>query len=210
MLMDPHPNQQHAGPKYAVWQLQQEVTRPKAKLRPLPFWVVIAAHRDLNPGPLDGRPRWIHWVMAPLLWIYFYRYNFWMFSKYHSRVWEDFNTKHKRKNRNQQQQQWWQSNITIHRWPTSLIQIFLAFLGRNSFSSSSTEREILERIRWDVKRMRRQEIALDGIPGLVVMGDDSCSRGCGFESGKPYTGWTWHFSHWDVVKIVFFAKKDRK
>ena len=29
MLMDPHPSQQHA-----VWQLQQEVTRPKARFKP--------------------------------------------------------------------------------------------------------------------------------------------------------------------------------
>ena len=43
---------------------------------------------------------------------------------------------------------------------------------------------------------------LDGSPGLVVMGEDSCSRGHGFES--------WHcvldghdiFSHLFVVKIV--------
>ena len=31
MLMDPHPSQQHVGLHYAVWQLQQEVTRPKAR-----------------------------------------------------------------------------------------------------------------------------------------------------------------------------------
>ena len=26
----------------------------------------------------------------------------------------------------------------------------------------------------------------------------------------PYTGWTWQFSHWFVVKIVLFGWKDRK
>ena len=33
MLMDPHPTQQHAGLQHAVWQLQQEVTRPNAKFK---------------------------------------------------------------------------------------------------------------------------------------------------------------------------------
>ena len=32
MLMDPHRSQQHAGLKYAVWRLHEEVTRPKAYL----------------------------------------------------------------------------------------------------------------------------------------------------------------------------------
>ena len=31
MLMDPHPSQQHVGLHHAVWQLQQEVTRLKAR-----------------------------------------------------------------------------------------------------------------------------------------------------------------------------------
>ena len=34
MIMDPHPNQQHAGLHHAVWQLQQEVTKPKARFKP--------------------------------------------------------------------------------------------------------------------------------------------------------------------------------
>ena len=33
MLMDPHPSQQHACLQHAVWQPQQEVTRPKARFR---------------------------------------------------------------------------------------------------------------------------------------------------------------------------------
>ena len=32
--MDPHPSQQHADLHHAVWQLQQEVTRPKARFKP--------------------------------------------------------------------------------------------------------------------------------------------------------------------------------
>ena len=31
---------------------------------------------------------------------------------------------------------------------------------------------------------------MGGSPGLVVMGDDSCSEGHVFESYTPYTGWT--------------------
>ena len=34
MFMVPHPSQQHAGLNYAVLQLQQEVTRPKARFKP--------------------------------------------------------------------------------------------------------------------------------------------------------------------------------
>ena len=34
MLMDPHPSQQHVGIQHAVLQLQQEVTRPKARFKP--------------------------------------------------------------------------------------------------------------------------------------------------------------------------------
>ena len=45
-------------------------------------------------------------------------------------------------------------------------------------------------------------------PGLVVMGDDSCFRGCGFESRRQILGG--HFSHLFVVKIVLFVRKDQK
>ena len=38
--------------------------------------------------------------------------------------------------------------------------------------------------------------------GQVVMGDDSCSRGCGFESWHHILDWS--FSHWFVAKIVLF------
>ena len=34
MLMDPHPSQQHVGLQHAVYQLQQEVSRHKARLKP--------------------------------------------------------------------------------------------------------------------------------------------------------------------------------
>ena len=33
MLMDPHPSQQHADLQLAIWQLQLEVTRPKARFK---------------------------------------------------------------------------------------------------------------------------------------------------------------------------------
>ena len=45
-------------------------------------------------------------------------------------------------------------------------------------------------------------------PGLVVMDDDSCMRGCGFNPGTVY--WMEIFSHWFVVKIVLFVWIDRK
>ena len=40
---------------------------------------------------------------------------------------------------------------------------------------------------------------LGGIPCVVVMGDDSCSKGCGFES-RGYI-LDVHYSHWFVVPI---------
>ena len=45
-----------------------------------------------------------------------------------------------------------------------------------------------------------------GSPGLVVMGRDSCSEGCGFESQHQILDG--HFSHIVVVKIVMFVWKD--
>ena len=45
MLMDPHPSQEHVGLQYAVWQLQQEVTRPRARFEPtLPISWSVASH----------------------------------------------------------------------------------------------------------------------------------------------------------------------
>ena len=42
-----------------------------------------------------------------------------------------------------------------------------------------------------------------GNPGLVAMGDDSCSKGCGFEYWMDFG----HFSHWFVVQIVWKRPK---
>ena len=46
-------------------------------------------------------------------------------------------------------------------------------------------------------------ICLGGSHGLVVMGDNSCSRGCWFESQRCILDG--HFSHSFVVKIVLFV-----
>ena len=42
--------------------------------------------------------------------------------------------------------------------------------------------------------------------GLVVMGGDSCSEGCGFESQHHIL--EGHFSHIFVLQIVMFVRKD--
>ena len=47
-----------------------------------------------------------------------------------------------------------------------------------------------------------------GSPGLVVMGDNSCSRGHGFES--KCCKLDGHFLHRFVAKIVLFVGKDQK
>ena len=49
---------------------------------------------------------------------------------------------------------------------------------------------------------------LEGVPGLVVMGGDSCSQGCEFES--QYRIPDGYFSHLLVVKIVMCVGKDEK
>ena len=48
----------------------------------------------------------------------------------------------------------------------------------------------------------------DGSLGLVVMGGDSCSEGCGFKSQHCIL--EGHFSHLFVVKIVMFVLKKTK
>ena len=50
---------------------------------------------------------------------------------------------------------------------------------------------------------------LGGSPGLVVMGDDSCSRSSGFESLRRTLDGHDIFSHWSVVKIVLFLKRPK-
>ena len=50
---------------------------------------------------------------------------------------------------------------------------------------------------------------LGGSPGLVVMGDYSCSRSSGFESLRHTLGGHDIFSHWSVVKIVLFLKRPK-
>ena len=44
-------------------------------------------------------------------------------------------------------------------------------------------------------------------PGLVVMGDDSCSKGRGFKSLRRILDG--HFSHWFVVKIVCLKRQKK-
>ena len=46
---------------------------------------------------------------------------------------------------------------------------------------------------------------LGGSPGLVVMGGDLCSKGCGFESRRILDG---HSLDLFVVNIVMFVWKD--
>ena len=47
-----------------------------------------------------------------------------------------------------------------------------------------------------------------GSPGLVIMGEDSCSKGFGFESRHRMLDG--HFSHKFVVKVVLtFVGKDQ-
>ena len=47
---------------------------------------------------------------------------------------------------------------------------------------------------------------MGGSPDLVVMGDDSCSKGCGFKSRRRILdGHLNIFSHSFVVKIVLFV-----
>ena len=51
-----------------------------------------------------------------------------------------------------------------------------------------------------------QNESIQKSPGLVVIGGDSCSKGCGFES--QHRRLDEHFSHIFVVKILMFVWKD--
>ena len=46
-------------------------------------------------------------------------------------------------------------------------------------------------------------------PGLMVMGDNSCLRGCGFKSRFHIIGWALHFSHWVFVKCIVCSKRPK-
>ena len=48
MLLDPHSSQQHAGLQHAVRWLQQEVTMPKARLKP-----TLPGKSGVNGGPIS-------------------------------------------------------------------------------------------------------------------------------------------------------------
>ena len=50
------------------------------------------------------------------------------------------------------------------------------------------------------------DLFFSGIPGLVVMREESCSEGCGFKSQHWILDG--HFSHLFVVKIVMFVWTD--
>ena len=51
--------------------------------------------------------------------------------------------------------------------------------------------------------VHNKSIPKGGSPDLVVMGDDSCSKGCGFESRRRILDG--HFFTFFVVKIVMFV-----
>ena len=55
------------------------------------------------------------------------------------------------------------------------------------------------------KIKKKLKYFLDGNRGLVVMGGDSCSEGCGFESQCRILDGHDIFSHIFVVKIVMFV-----
>ena len=46
-------------------------------------------------------------------------------------------------------------------------------------------------------------LKVGGSPGLVVMGGDSCSEGCGFESQHRILDG--HVSHLFVIKVLLFV-----
>ena len=54
----------------------------------------------------------------------------------------------------------------------------------------------------------KKGVYLGGSPGLVVMGGDLCSKGCGFESRHRTLDGYNIFSYIFVVRIVMFVRKD--
>ena len=62
------------------------------------------------------------------------------------------------------------------------------------------------------KIKKKLKYFLDGNRGLVVMGGDSCSEGCGFESQHQileHQILDGHFSHLFVIKIVMIVVNDK-
>ena len=56
-----------------------------------------------------------------------------------------------------------------------------------------------------------EELEIEGrSPGLVVMGGDSDSEGCGFESRRRVLDGHYIFSHLFVVRIALFCLKRTK
>ena len=54
----------------------------------------------------------------------------------------------------------------------------------------------------------RIELWVGGSPGLVVMGGDSCSKGCGFKSQRRILDG--HFSHLFVEKMLCLFEKNKR
>ena len=89
----------------------------------------------------------------------------------------------------------WRPNVTFHHF----------------YSNFSTSGFVFEKFRfcsfWENNRQTIFDVG--GSPTLVVMGDNSCLRGCMFESRYCYSI-DRTFLHWFVVKMVLFDENIRK
>ena len=72
--------------------------------------------------------------------------------------------------------------------------------GCNSYHVLGRNRK---RIRPDFRFLRPARKRFERPPGLVVMGDDSCLRGCGFESRRTILDGHDIFPHWSFVKKLY-------
>ena len=89
----------------------------------------------------------------------------------------------------------------------------ILWLGRNGIDWRDTSRK---KLTWKYRRQQahfdltisasKNVFLMGGSPGLVVMGGDSCSKDCGFESQHRIL--YGHFSQLFAVNIVVFVRKD--
>ena len=99
----------------------------------------------------------------------------------------------------------WSWKLQIRKWVNPLNTSFaVCQVGHNKVPIVDCPTEKLLKLIWQTR------IFKGGRPGLVVMGDNSCLRGCGFKFRHHILDGHDIFLHWFFVKIVLFCLKKLK
>ena len=95
-------------------------------------------------------------------------------------------------------------------WPhCELMEVMFGVVDSKKWLIVNGEKNVLTHFPWfrQCQWQWNKWFKKGGSPGLVVMGGDSCSKDCEFESWHPIY-WMDIFSHLFVVKIVMYVWKD--